>query len=106
MPRRQASASPPDAPASSGPPVASLRGLGPQSAALLASVGIHTAAQLRAQDPFAVYARLKRVAGAGVSLNMLYALIGAVEDRDWRDIARERKTEILLRLDDMGLAPR
>jgi DNA transformation protein len=38
-----------------------------------------------------------------VSLNLLYALIGAVEDRDWRDVAREDRTAILLRLEDMGL---
>ena len=42
----------------------------------------------------------------GASLNLLYALMGAQEDRDWRDIARERRSEALLRLDDLGLAPR
>lgn len=39
-------------------------------------------------------------------MNLLYALMGAQEDRDWREIARERRSEALLRLDDMGLAPR
>jgi DNA transformation protein len=35
----------------------------------------------------------------------LYALIGAIEGRHWQEVKRERRTEILLRLDEMGLAP-
>lgn len=85
--------------------VASLRGLGPKSLAQLAALGIRSAEQLRSQDAFSVYARVKAV-WPGASLNLLYALIGAQEDLDWRTVARERRTEILLRLDAMGLAPR
>ncbi len=86
-------------------PVSSLRGLGPKSGAVLARVGIHGARQLREHDPFEVYRRLKE-AVPGTSLNMLYALLGAIEGRHWQDIQRERRTEILLRLEQMGLAPR
>lgn len=82
-----------------------LRGLGPRSLEQLAALGITSAEALRAQDPFALYARLK-ARWPGASLNLLYALIGAQEDLDWRAVARERRTEILLRLDAMGLAPR
>lgn len=82
-----------------------MRGLGPKTAAVLAGLGIETAAQLRASDPYAVYARMK-AQHPGTSLNALYALIGAIEDRHWLDIKRERRTEILLRLSDLGLAPR
>ena len=88
-------------PASS-PPVDALPGLGLKSRLLLAVIGINTAEQLRARDPFEVYAEL-RAAHAGVSLNMLYGLIGAVESRPWRDVARDDRTMILLRLEDMGL---
>jgi DNA transformation protein and related proteins len=85
--------------------VDSLAGLGPKSRAALAAIGIHNAAQLQAQDPFAVYARLKREV-PGTSLNFLYALIGAQEGLDWREVQRSRRTDILMRLDDMGLAPK
>lgn len=88
-------------PASS-PPVDALPRLGPKSRTMLAGIGIKTAEQLRARDPFEVYAELK-AAHAGVSLNMLYGLIGAVENRPWRDVARDDRTSILLRLEDMGL---
>ena len=82
--------------------VDTLKGLGPKSRLMLAGIDIQTAEQLRARDPFEVYAELKAV-HTGVSLNMLYGLIGAVGDRPWRDVARADRTMILLRLDDMGL---
>ncbi|WP_228028072.1 TfoX/Sxy family DNA transformation protein [Chitinibacter fontanus] len=82
-----------------------LKGLGPKSRDMLAQIGITTAAQLRAADAFDMYAQLQQVM-PNISLNMLYALIGAQEDLPWQQIKQERKTEILLRLDDMDLAPR
>jgi len=82
-----------------------MRGLGPRSREQLAALGIHDLAQLRQQDAYALYAQLK-ARWPGASLNLLYALMGAQENRDWRDIARERRSEALLRLDDLGLAPR
>lgn len=85
-----------------GSPLAALRGLGPASAAALAAVGIGTAAQLRDADPFELYALLKR-RDPRTSLNLLYALIGAIEDRDWREVARRERTSILLRLEAMRL---
>lgn len=82
-----------------------MRGLGPKSRAQLAQLGVHDIHQLRQHDAYTLYASLK-AQWPGTSLNLLYALMGAQEDRDWRDIARERRSEALLRLDDMGLAPK
>jgi DNA transformation protein len=82
-----------------------LPGFGPKSTAALAVVGVHSLADLEKRDPFAVYRALKERV-PGTSLNFLYALIGAVEKRDWREIQRTRRTEILMRLDEMSLAPR
>ena len=85
--------------------IASLKGLGSKSSAALRSIGIESIEELRARDPFDVYAELKaRV--PGTSLNFLYGLIGAVEDVHWQEIKRTRRMEILLRLDEMGLAPK
>lgn len=85
--------------------IADLRGLGGKSAAMLARVGVASAADLRAANAVELYLRVKE-RFPQASLNLLYALIGAQEDRDWRDIARERRTELLLRLDALGKAPR
>lgn len=80
------------------------RGLGPRSREQLAALGIQSPEQLRRADAYALYQQLKaRWPAAG--MNLLYALMGAQEDRDWRDIARERRSEALMRLDDLGLAP-
>lgn len=86
-------------------PLVQLRGLGPRSASLLSHAGIHTVAQLRVADPYRVYLRL-RAARPGVSLNLLYALIGAVQGLDWRVVAREQRTEIFTRLAAMQPPPR
>jgi DNA transformation protein len=42
----------------------------------------------------------------GIGLNSIYAIIGARENLSWLEIANTRKMEILMRLDDMGLAPK
>jgi len=81
-----------------------LPGLGPQSAKKLFSIGITSVDAFNKQDPFDIYAKLK-AGDASVSLNFLYAIIGAQELKSWKDIANTRRTEILLRLDDMGIAP-
>ena len=85
--------------------VASLKGLGPKSSAALRSVGIASIEELRARDPFEIYALLKAKVPS-TSLNFLYGLIGALEDVHWQEIKSTRRTEILLRLDEMGLAPK
>lgn len=42
----------------------------------------------------------------GIGLNSIYAIIGARENLSWLDVAKDRKVEILMRLDDLGLAPK
>jgi DNA transformation protein and related proteins len=79
-----------------------LRGLGPASVTMLVSVGITTAAQLRQADLYPLYARIK-AQHPHTSINLLYAMMGAVDEMDWRDVAKERRTEVLMRLEDMGL---
>lgn len=82
-----------------------LKNLGPKSEEWLPRVGIHSVEQLLAADPYEVYAKL-RAEIPGANLNALYAIIGAVENRHWLDVKEKDKTEILLRLDQMGLAPK
>jgi DNA transformation protein and related proteins len=83
----------------------SLHGLGPKSTLALAQIGIRSLEELRRRDVYQVYKLLKENA-PGTSLNFMYALIGAVEGRHWLEVQRQDRTEILRRLDDMGLAPK
>jgi DNA transformation protein and related proteins len=85
-----------------GPALSELRGLGPASVVMLTSVGITSAAQLRKADLYPLYARIK-AQHPHTSINLLYAMMGAVDGMDWRDVAKERRTEVLMRLEDMGI---
>jgi DNA transformation protein and related proteins len=79
--------------------IESLANLGPQSAAMLARVGITTLDQLRALGSVAAYAKARR-AGQGVSLNLLWALEGALTGVHWQQVAREDRTRLLMALED------
>ncbi len=72
----------------------SARNLGPKSARLLREAGIASLEDLRAIGPVAAYCRLKFTDARSVSLNMLWALHGAVKDRDWRDLAPQTKARL------------
>jgi DNA transformation protein len=79
--------------------ISSLANLGPKSAATLAAAGITTLDELRALGAVAAYAKARR-AGQRVSLNLLWALEGALTGVDWREVAREHRTRLLMALED------
>lgn len=81
-----------------------LNGFGPKSEEILAQVSIFTVDEFMAIDPYELYRQIRPMKGIG--LNSIYAIIGARENLPWLEVARTRKTEILMRLDDMGLAPK
>jgi len=82
-----------------------LKGFGPKSEEILAKVNINNVEEFMQCDPFELYRQLKLTV-KGTGLNSIYAIIGAQEDLHWQEVARTRKIEILMRLDDMGLAPK
>ena len=81
-----------------------LNSFGPRSEEILADIGIHSVDEFMAVDPFELYARLKPLKGMG--LNSIYAILGARENVSWIEVKNTRKMEILMRLDEMGLAPK
>lgn len=95
MPQTDCASAPEKAPIG----IAQLPNLGPKSAAMLASIGIATLAQLRDFGAVATYANVRRV-HAGVSLNLLYALVAALGDGNWKTVQRERKLELMLAVAD------
>jgi SAM-dependent methyltransferase len=78
--------------------IADLQGLGPKSAEMLARAGITSVDQLRRLGAVAAYVQA-RAANGGVSLNLLWALEGALTGRPWQEIARQERTRLLLELD-------
>lgn len=75
-----------------------LPNLGPKSVAMLAAAGVTTTAQLRALGAVATYVRVKAVWPAA-SLNLLWALEGALSGVPWRTVAREHRTSLLAALE-------
>lgn len=69
--------------------------LGPRSIALLARAGIHTLDELRACGAVSAWQRA-RALDPKVSLNLLWALEGAISTTHWRIVAREQRTALLL----------
>src|SRR5690606_31959147 len=71
-----------------------LRNIGPKSAAWLRQVGLRTQEDLVAAGPVDAFMRVRR-AGFKPSLNMLYALEGALQDCHWQEIPEARRTELV-----------
>jgi len=81
-----------------------LNGFGPKSEEIFAKIDIFSVDDFMAIDPYVLYGQLLPMKGIG--LNSIYAIIGARENLSWLEVANTRKTEILMRLDDMGIAPK
>jgi DNA transformation protein len=75
-----------------------LPNLGPRSRDMLARAGITSASQLRSLGAIAAFARVRR-SGAPASLNLLWALEGALTGLSWQEVAREHRTSLLLALE-------
>jgi len=82
--------------------IAELPNLGPKSREVLMRAGITTVAQLRKLGSVAAYSRAK-LNSANVSLNLLWALEGALTGLPWQVIAREHRTSLLLALEEHQL---
>lgn len=75
-----------------------LRNIGPKSAAWLRQVGLRTREDLAAVGTVEAFMRVKR-AGFKPTLNLLYAIEGALRDCHWQEIPEERRSELILAAD-------
>jgi len=87
-----------------------LRNLGARSEHMLDQIGVRSAEELRRRGAVRTFYELRR-AGVTSSLNMLWALAGAVEPwpegRHWREVARgDERLSLLLVLEDYERAGR
>lgn len=76
-----------------------LRNLGKASSQMLLSAGIRTEKQLRDMGAVSAYVAVK-ASGCKPSLNLLWAIEGALTDRDWKEVSRDERTSLLVQLDD------
>lgn len=74
--------------------IGELRNLGPHSQEMLADAGIKTESQLRAKGSTAAFVAVKR-AGCAPGLNLLWAIEGALTNRDWKEVAKNDRLSLL-----------
>src|SRR3954467_1682317 len=72
-----------------------IRNVGPKSAAWLRQVGVRTQEDLVRLGPVDAFMKVKR-AGFRPSLNLLYALAGAIENCHWADLPDGTKAALVL----------
>lgn len=95
-PRAVKAAAPPAKNAS----IQDLANLGPKSQEMLVAAGIKTVARLRKLGAVAAYARIKQK-NPRASLNLLWALEGALTGLPWQTVARDHRTSLLLALEHL-----
>jgi DNA transformation protein len=78
-------------------PPANLRNLGPTSAAWLVEAGLRSISEIRQMGPVGAFQLIRRK-HPEASLNLLWALVAGLEDRDWRDLSAEEKERWLSEL--------
>ena len=78
--------------------LASLANLGPKSAQFLLHAGITSHEQLERLGSVKAYSMVKQVEPSA-SLNLLWALEGAISGLRWREVAKEHRTSLLLALE-------
>ena len=83
-------------------PVVELRGLGPASARRLADVGIAHERDLAAVGAVEAYLRVLDRHPHATSLNLLWALHGALHDLDWRDVPAAERAGLRAAVESAG----
>ncbi|WP_018152576.1 TfoX/Sxy family protein [Leeia oryzae] len=73
--------------------------LGPKSLAMLEKAGIGSIAQVIELGSVRTFLRVRQVCPEA-SLNLLWALEGALSNTPWQMVARMERTRLLLELDD------
>jgi len=78
--------------------LADLPNLGSKSQAMLQAAGVRNVAQLTQLGSVQAYLQVKR-SGLPASLNLLWALEGALTNLPWQEVARQHRTSLLLALE-------
>lgn len=75
-----------------------MRNIGPKSTAWLRQVGLRTREDIAAAGAVDAFLRVKR-AGFRPSLNLLYALEGALVDCHWQEVPEARRQQLVAEYD-------
>lgn len=84
--------------------IADLPNLGPKSQAMLQSAGLHSVDQIRELGAVASYLAVKKL-NKHASLNLLWALEGAISGRHWQEVAKHDRLHLLTQLEQATTSP-
>lgn len=76
-----------------------MKGLGPKTEQQLMTIGIQSPEDLKRIGAVPAFLQLQRSSLSAVSLNFLYALVGAIEDKSWQHIAKTEKSRLIQELE-------
>ena len=76
-----------------------LKGLGAKSEKCLNEIGIESKADLEKIGAVRAFIKLKNECSTKPSLNFLYAMVGALENEHWVNIAKSEKGRLLMELE-------
>lgn len=79
--------------------LAKLNGLGLKTEQRLNEIGVLSAEELKTLGAIPAYLKLKDHFGSEICLNFLYALVAAIENRSWQEVAQNDKGELLYELE-------
>ncbi|MBY0467067.1 MAG: TfoX/Sxy family protein [Burkholderiales bacterium] len=86
-------------------PLARLPNLGPASQRMLAAAHIHTPTELKTLGAAEAYSQVRHahrhLPHQPATLNLLWALEGAITAQPWQTVARQHRTSLLLALDTL-----
>ncbi len=75
--------------------------IGPKSRQCLNEIGIFTKTELEKTGAVTAFVRMKKECRAmKPSLNLLYAMVAIIEDVHWKEIAKHKKGQLLLELEN------
>lgn len=76
-----------------------LRGIGPRVEQWLHQAGIHSGQQLRELGAIEAYLRVIECTEFRANITLLYSLVGALENRNWTEVAQHDKARLLMELE-------
>ena len=79
--------------------LSNLKGLGPKSEKCLNEIGINTREDLERLGAVRSFIKLKNECSIKPSLNFLYAIVGALENEHWANIAKSEKGRLIMELE-------
>jgi len=80
--------------------ISELKNLGGKSEQVLFDIGIKTASELETTGALQAFLLLKQAGNINPSLNFLYAMVGAIENKHWSQVRQTSKAKLLLALEE------